>query len=1189
MVARCELGQRPEFEQETPIALEAFEMEVMVIRTQRSGGLCTMASQRHVAAWARTGRGQNRNRSCARTGRRRRVVSPEEILVPAEKDPLWYKDAIIYELHVRAFYDSNADGVGDFAGLTQKLDYLRELGVTAIWLLPFYPSPLKDDGYDIGDYYSIHPIYGTLKDFKQFLQEAHRHELRVITELVVNHTSDQHPWFQRSRHAPPGSVWRDFYVWSDTPDRYADARIIFRDFEPSNWTWDPVARAYFWHRFYSHQPDLNYDNPQVHKEITRVLDFWMDMGVDGFRLDAVPYLYERQGTSCENLPETHHYLKELRRHVDSKYGDRMLLAEANQWPEDAVTYFGTGTGDECHMAFHFPLMPRIFMALRMEDRVPIVDILEQTPAIPETSQWALFLRNHDELTLEMVTDEERDYMYRVYANDPKARINFGIRRRLSPLLGNDRKRIELLNLLLFSLPGAPVLYYGDEIGMGDNVFLGDRNGVRTPMQWSSDRNAGFSRASPHALYFPIIQDPEFHYEAVNVEAQTQNPNSLFWWMKRTLTFRKRFKAFGRGTLEFLKPDNRKVLAFVRRWEAEIILVVANLSRFPQPVRLDLAEFRHYVPIELFGRTEFPAIEETGYVLTLSPHAAFWFSLEPAAARGGLRREQGEPALSVPENWEQILEPKWRGGLEQTLPDYLVQCRWFGGKGRAIKYVQIRDEIPAPFAEGRCFVLVLLVEYIEGEPDEYLIPLGFATEEEAGQIRQAAPGQVVARLRIERERTEGILYGVERTKRFARGLLESIGRRRCYSGSEGQVRAGPLPGWSGDEPEESLEPVFRKAEQSNTSVTYGRSYFLKLFRRLEPGMNPDLEMGRFLTEKRFPNVPAVAGSLEYRRSKGELFTVGILTRLLADAQDAWVYALDTLSRYFDRVRTAPMEEQLTPQGRGSLLTLASRDVPQPVAARIGTFLELARLLGQRTGEMHVCLASDKTNRDFAPEPFTPFYQRALFQSMRNQAVQNLQFLKRSLDRLAPDARAQAERVLDFEHQILTRLRAVYQTRISAKRIRCHGDFHLGQVLYTGTDFVFIDFEGEPARPLGERRIKRSPFRDVTGMIRSFDYITHMALFKQVELGTIQEQELPQLEPWTSFWYRWVSAVFLRAYLEVVKATDLLPQDAAQLEILLEAQLFEKAIYEVGYELNNRPNWVKIPLRGILGLLEENHRK
>ncbi len=1138
-----------------------------------------MASPRHVAPWAgNRGRARGGAPGAVRPGRKTR----RRQLVLREKEPLWYKDAIIYEVHVRAFYDSDADGVGDFRGLTQKLDYLQELGVTAVWLLPFYPSPLKDDGYDIADYYSINPMYGTLRDFKEFLHEAHRRQLRVVTELVVNHTSDQHPWFQRSRRAAAGSSWRDYYVWSQSPEKYKDARIIFRDFEPSNWTWDPVAQAYYWHRFYNHQPDLNYDHPPVHQEISHVLDFWLDLGVDGLRLDAVPYLYEREGTSCENLSETHSYLKGLRQHVDGKYGDRMLLAEANQWPEDAVSYFGSGKGDECHMAFHFPLMPRIFMALRMEDRIPIVDILQQTPPIPETAQWALFLRNHDELTLEMVTDEERDYMYRVYANDTRARINLGIRRRLAPLLGNDRRRIELLKMLLCSLPGTPVLYYGDEIGMGDNVFLGDRNGVRTPMQWNSDKNAGFSRASPQALYLPIIVDPEYHYEAINVEAQQQNPNSLFWWMKRTLSFRKRFKAFGRGSLKFLKAENRKALAFVRQYESETILVVANLSRVPQPVKLDLSEFAGRRPIELLGRTEFPRITKEPYFLTLSPHAAFWFTVQAdtGAAKEGT---PAKPMLSVPNHWEEIIAPDWRSGLENELCAYLQGRRWFGGKGREIKSVQIRDSIGVPTGRAEAFVLLLEVDYREGDPENYLLPVSAATGDEALALEQKYPEQVIARLRIGPGTELGVVYAAARSRPFTRALLETIARRRCFAGDAGELKASASAGWrNGDA--KVLEPSFRKAEQSNTSVIFGQKYFLKLFRRLEAGVNPDLEVGRFLTERNFRNIPQVAGSLEYRRRGGEQFTVGILTRFLPEAQDAWAYMLDMLSRYFDRVRTTPPGARLQTGAETSLLKLSTLELPEPVLALLGTSVELARLLGQRTGEMHLALASDTRDPAFAPEPFTPFYQRGLFQSMRNLAVQNLQFLRRSLDPMPAAVKPEAERVLSLEHELIARFRAVYQTRISALRIRCHGDFHLGQVLYTGKDFVFIDFEGEPARSLGERRIKRSPLRDVAGMIRSFDYITYSALFKQLELGTLQEEDLPLLEPWTGVWYRWVSAIFLGAYLKVLNQSDLLPHSPEQLTILLNAHLLEKAIYELGYELNNRPAWVKIPIRGILSLLE-----
>ena len=533
--------------------------------------------------------------------------------VAGETTPLWYKDAIIYQVHVRAFSDSTGDGVGDFPGLTSKLDYLQDLGVTALWLLPFYPSPLKDDGYDIANYTNVHPSYGTLKDFKVFLREAHARQLRVITELVLNHTSDQHPWFQRARRAKPGSTARDFYVWSDTPEKYKEARIIFKDFETSNWTWDPVAKAYFWHRFYSHQPDLNFENPQVQRELLQTVSFWLRMGVDGMRLDAVPYLFEQEGTNCENLPETHAFLKELRRYVDEEFPGRMLLAEANQWPEDASAYFGDG--DECHTAFHFPIMPRLFMAKHMEDRFPIVDILQQTPAIPANCQWVLFLRNHDELTLEMVTDEERDYMYRVYAHDPQARINLGIRRRLAPLLNNNRRTIELLHGLLFSLPGTPVIYYGDEIGMGDNIYLGDRDGVRTPMQWSADRNAGFSQANPQRLYLPVVIDPEYLYETVNVETQRNNPQSFWWWIKRLIAVRNQHPAFGRGSLELLLPDNAKVLAFIRQMDDDRILIVANLSRFSQYVELDLSAHEGAVPVELFGHTRFPAIGKLPYLLT----------------------------------------------------------------------------------------------------------------------------------------------------------------------------------------------------------------------------------------------------------------------------------------------------------------------------------------------------------------------------------------------------------------------------------------------------------------------------------------------------------------------------------------------------------------------------------------------
>src|SRR5215470_10190843 len=641
-----------------------------------------------------------------------------------EDDPLWYKDAIVDELHVRAFFDSNDDGIGDFAGLTQKLDYLQDLGITAVWLLPFYPSPLKDDGYDIADYTNVHPSYGTLHDFKAFLREAHRRVIRVITELVLNHTSDQHAWFQRARRAKAGSQARNFYVWNNTTDKYKDARIIFKDFETSNWTWDAVANQYFWHRFYHHQPDLNFQSPDVIRSLMNVVNFWLGMGVDGLRLDAVPYLYERDGTNCENLPETHTFLKQLRKQIDQKFRNRMLLAEANQWPEDAVAYFGQS--DECHMCFHFPVMPRLFMAVRMEDRFPVIDILSQTPALPETCQWALFLRNHDELTLEMVTDEERDYMYRAYANDLQMRINLGIRRRLAPLLGNDRRKIELLKGLLFSLPGTPVLYYGDELGMGDNVYLGDRNSVRTPMQWSADRNAGFSRASPHRLYLPIIIDPDSHYEAFNVETQQNNRYSMLWWMKRLIAMRKRYKAFGRGTLEFLYPEDHRVLAFIRRYQDEIILVVANLSRFVQYAGLDLSPFKGTSPVEIFGRAQLPPIGETPYFLTLGPHAFYWFELKAAGAVYERTPVAQIPLqITVQTAWTNVFSGKARLSLEDRMIGYIQGQRWFGGKGRQIKSAAFVETVPIVFDSSNACLTQVQVEYTEEEPETYVLPLSFA--------------------------------------------------------------------------------------------------------------------------------------------------------------------------------------------------------------------------------------------------------------------------------------------------------------------------------------------------------------------------------------------------------------------------------------------------------------------------------
>ncbi len=1108
----------------------------------------------------------------------------------AEHDPLWYKDAIIYQLHVRAFADSNGDGIGDFRGLADRLEYLRDLGVTAVWLLPFYPSPLRDDGYDIADYTNVHPDYGTLADFRHFLREAHELGLRVITELVINHTSDQHAWFQRARRAPKGSPLRDFYVWSDTTERYKDTRIIFKDFEVSNWTWDSVAQAYFWHRFYSHQPDLNFDNPEVHKAIFRVTDFWLEMGVDGMRLDAVPYLYEREGTNCENLTETHQFLKKLRKHVDESFADRMLLAEANQWPEDAVAYFGEG--DECQMAFHFPLMPRMFMANRMEDRYPIIDILEQTPAIPENCQWALFLRNHDELTLEMVTDEERDYMYRVYASDPRARINLGIRRRLAPLLENDRRKIELMNGLLFSMPGTPVMYYGDEIGMGDNIYLGDRNGVRTPMQWSPDRNAGFSRASSQRLFLPVITEPDYHYESVNVEARQQNPQSLLWWMKRLIATRKRSLALGRGSIEFLHPENRRVLAFLRRHQEEIVLVVANLSRYAQFVELDLSAYKGMVPVEFSGRAEFPPIGDLPYLLTLGGHAFYWFALEPSRVADVVvspASPQAHAQLQVAGDWRDMLTDKARGRLERILPDFLMTRRWFGGKGRRIKSVTIRDHIDVPHDTTGSTLLFLQVEYTEGDAENYVAPARFATGEEAASMESHHAHAILARVRTLAE--EGILYSPLRNPEFGKALLEVVARRRRLRGEEGEVVGLPTRAFRNLRGDES-DPIhvgLLGAEQSNSSLVYGDRLILKVFRKLEPGINPDHEINLYLAEHtEFRNIPPVAGTLEYRVGKGEPVTLGILQGYVRNEGDAWKYTLDALSRYYERVAVLPPEKRSEPLASLPLIPsddLSGPELPEPAAELIGTYLQSAQLLGKRTAEMHLALAAGTDNAAFAPEAFTPFYQRSLYQSMRNLLSQTFVLIRKQLAKLPEQVRAEAEQAAGRENEILKRFKSILDGKITALRTRVHGDYHLGQVLHTGSDFIIMDFEGEPARSISERRIKRSPLRDVAGMLRSFQYAAYAGLLGPTASEAARPEDFQLLEPYARFWSECVSTAFLRTYLESAHSGSFLPRKTQELEGLLRVYLLEKAVYEVRYELNNRPTWLRIPLGGILRLLTD----
>ena len=1096
-------------------------------------------------------------------------------------DPLWYKDAVIYELHVKTFHDSDGDGIGDFRGLIEKLDYLQELGVTAIWLLPFYPSPLRDDGYDIANYFDVNPNYGTLDDFRAFLDAAHQRGLRVITELVINHTSDQNPWFQKSRRAMaavttrgpdagPNSGdnadYKDFYVWSETADKYEEARIIFRDFETSNWAWDPLAKAYYWHRFYSHQPDLNFDNPAVHEAVEKVCDYWLEMGVDGLRLDAVPYLYEREGTNCENLPETHAYLKKLRAHLDAKFPGRMLLAEANQWPEDAVTYFGDG--DESHMNFHFPLMPRMFMALQMEDRFPIIDILDQTPPIPENCQWAMFLRNHDELTLEMVTDEERDYMWRVYANDPHARINLGIRRRLAPLLANSRRKIELLNTLLFSMPGTPIIYYGDEIGMGDNFYLGDRNGCRTPMQWSPDRNAGFSKANPQQLYLPITIDPEYHYEAINVENQQKNLSSLLWWMRRVIAMRKNFKAFSRGSLEFLYPDNAKVLAFLRRHENETILVVVNLSRFSQAAALDLSKFSGCMPVEVFSRNPFPSIKKAPYIVTLAPHSHYWFVLQPQSESRRLSKERVVPIVNAPADLAALFDNGQRALFERdVIPDYLRTCRWFGAKARTIRHVRILEQPGLSSEAGAARFWFIDVSYLDGPSETYALPVKIASGDEARAIAQTAPHSIIARFA---GTDETVLHDAIWDASFRAQLFSAIGGEQRMKGGSGDIVGIAGKTLADSSADTSASSQVLSGQQSNSSMVFANKFFLKLYRKLEDGVNPDVEITRFLTERaNFPNVPAFGGALEYRRGKSEPTVVCLLQSAIPNESDGWVLTLDSVGRYYERVlgRKADLQNQTTPPG--------------PLLEELigGVYPEKAKLLGRRTGELHLALASSVEEPAFAPEPFNAMAQRSTYQSMRALLRRTFAVLQKQLPNLPESFREEAQEVLSAETEILAREKRLLDRRAGAAKIRIHGDYHLGQLLYTGKDFVVLDFEGEPARPLSERKLKRSPLRDVAGMMRSFQYAAYSALWQPA----MRMEDVPFLERWADLWYRQMSSVFLQSYLSTTAGAVFVPPNPDDLQVFLEAYLLDKAVYEIGYELNNRPDWVVIPIRGIKHIL------
>jgi maltose alpha-D-glucosyltransferase/alpha-amylase len=1094
-------------------------------------------------------------------------------------DPLWYKDAIIYEAHVKSFFDSTNDGVGDFPGLTSKLDYLQDLGITCLWVLPFFPSPLKDDGYDISDYRDVHASYGSLEDFKVLVEEAHARGIRVLIELVVNHTSDQHPWFQAARSAPRGSREREFYVWSDTDQKFPETRIIFTDTEKSNWTYDPVAGQYYWHRFFSHQPDLNHNNPEVVSAVIDVMMFWLDLGVDALRLDAVPYLCVREGTTNENLPETHAVLKRMRRELDARYPDRMLLAEANQWPADVRPYFGDE--DECHMGFHFPLMPRIFMAVRQEDRHPIADILRQTPELPPSCQWALFLRNHDELTLEMVTDEERDYMYDAYAADPMMRLNVGIRRRLAPLMENSRRRVELLNVLLFTLPGTPVVYYGDEIGMGDNIYLGDRNGVRTPMQWSGDRNGGFSRADPARLFAPPIMDPVYGYQSINVEAQERYPFSLLNWMKRMIALRRQHSVLGRGALEFVGCANRKVLAYVRRDEHETVLVVGSLSRQAQPVSLELAEFQGLLPVEMMGQTEFPRIGEDAYPLSLGPYGYFLFRLEQnvtsVAARAAapepvVESVRSRPALLAGVSWDTLLDGALRRYIERdALLGFLEAQRWSGSARGELKVARFSDWGMLRAGTQPVFITLIEAEHADGRREQFLLPLATVTGVDAERIAKTAPGQVLARITGARK---GLLVDAIVDDRACDLLLEAFTSSRELGGQHGTIRAVRTDAWLPDDPA-TLHPIRRSAtERPNSSVSYGTRKHLKLLRRVDAGLNPEIEIGSYLTRAGFTRVPPLVGWLEYQAAGGQHVPLGLLQGLVHNEGETWERTLDELGRYFERV-TAGGALPPANIAEGSLVSLAQVEPPEPVLAAVGVPLTAAAVLGRRTAEMHLALGQETADPAFTAEPIEDAAVRSLSEAVRARLEKVMAELEAARDRLPEDTRSVADAVLR------SGVPAGLAPRASrdgwGRAIRIHGDYHLAQLLWSEQDVIIVDFEGDPTRPIHERRRKASPLVDVATMVRSLGYATAVGL-----MAFTRQHPSPVAASWAALWERWMAANFLRHYLATLGASPLVPAAREDIAALLDLFVADRASGELRNELQNRPEWAQIPLAALAQL-------